>query len=397
MKSTPVLPAQLLPPRRAFFVLGAAIQLALILPAAHATPNQLSFIGMQPCRVMDTRVLYGFGGQFGAPALASGESRDIQLWASPNCPGIPATVQAYALNITVVPAAALSFLTVWPAGTPLPPVSTLNAPEGGVVANGTIVTAGTNGAISIYATDSTDVIVDITGYYGTTTGVAGPQGPAGLPGLIGPQGLTGAMGATGATGPAGPSIAAVTWDSGTAYTNGALVNYNNSLYLALQDVTVGVTPGSDPAIGQWAGVALGSGNSPAGIPLSLADQVVYTSSVPSYFSPAANSPNYANTPQQGDLAIAPNTCTPSMTIYSYAQFPSAGTFTIYSVDMSNAASLSFSLVAPILACNVGSSINGVPQTCTATASGPVVAGTVMTLEASNASADGVFFSAFSCY
>jgi hypothetical protein len=44
-------------------------------------------------------------------------------------------------------------------------VSTLNSYDGRVVANAAIVPAGTNGAISIYVTDPTDVLFDINGYF----------------------------------------------------------------------------------------------------------------------------------------------------------------------------------------------------------------------------------------
>src|SRR5262249_6599188 len=72
-------------------------------------------------------------GSFGGPSLAAGTARDIPIRNS-TC-GIPATAQAYSLNMTVVPPGVLGFLTTWPAGSPQPLVSTLNAPQGGVTAN----------------------------------------------------------------------------------------------------------------------------------------------------------------------------------------------------------------------------------------------------------------------
>ena len=44
-------------------------------------------------------------------------------------------------------------------------ISTLNSPDGRVKANAAIVPAGTNGAVSVYATDTTDVVLDIDGYF----------------------------------------------------------------------------------------------------------------------------------------------------------------------------------------------------------------------------------------
>jgi hypothetical protein len=44
-------------------------------------------------------------------------------------------------------------------------VGTLNSPQAGIVSNAAIVPAGSDGAISIYVSDTTDVIIDIDGYF----------------------------------------------------------------------------------------------------------------------------------------------------------------------------------------------------------------------------------------
>jgi len=59
----------------------------------------------------------------------------------------------------------LSYLTAWPTGASQPLVSTLNSFDGAVVANAAIVPAGTNGAISLFVTNPTHVILDINGYF----------------------------------------------------------------------------------------------------------------------------------------------------------------------------------------------------------------------------------------
>jgi hypothetical protein len=71
------------------------------------------------------------------------------------------------LNITVVPAGPLGYLTIWPSGSARPLVSTLNALDGSVVANAAIVPAGAGGAVDVFVTDRTDVIIDINGYFGS--------------------------------------------------------------------------------------------------------------------------------------------------------------------------------------------------------------------------------------
>jgi M6 family metalloprotease-like protein len=126
-------------------------------------PTGLRFIPVTPCRVADTRAGQGTTGVFGPPSMPGGSTRDFPI-SSSTC-GIPASAQAYSLNITVVPSGPLGFLTVWPSGQTRPLVSTLNALGGDIVANAAIVPAGINGAVSVFATNNTDVIVDINGYF----------------------------------------------------------------------------------------------------------------------------------------------------------------------------------------------------------------------------------------
>jgi hypothetical protein len=122
--------------------------------------NDLAFYPMTPCRITDTRIGTG---TFAGPALAPGVERVFPLRASA-C-GVPANARAYALNITVIPPGTLGFLSAWPTGLPQPGSSTLNAPTGAITANAAIVPAGTNGAISLIATHTTHVIIDINGYF----------------------------------------------------------------------------------------------------------------------------------------------------------------------------------------------------------------------------------------
>lgn len=121
----------------------------------------LVFYPLTPCRVADTR--NGAGDLGGPPPTGGAPGRSIPVLLS-SC-GIPASAQAYALNFTALPQNTLGYLTVWPSGQPQPLVSTLNAPAGAITANGAIVPAGAAGNISVYATDNTDLIVDVSGYF----------------------------------------------------------------------------------------------------------------------------------------------------------------------------------------------------------------------------------------
>ena len=66
----------------------------------------------------------------------------------------------------------LGYLSTWPAGQARPLVSTLNSWTGKVVANAALVPAGNSGAISVFVTNPTDVILDVNGYFGAP-GAAG--------------------------------------------------------------------------------------------------------------------------------------------------------------------------------------------------------------------------------
>jgi hypothetical protein len=123
--------------------------------------SALRFVPITPCRVVDTRVS---NGAFGSPSLAAASSRSFTIPSSTKCT-IPTSAAAYSLNVTVVPHGALGYLTVWPTGQTQPVTSTLNSTDGRIKANAAIIPAGTGGAVSVYATNVTDLVLDIDGYF----------------------------------------------------------------------------------------------------------------------------------------------------------------------------------------------------------------------------------------
>ena len=182
------------------FLATLGIVILCALPAT-AVSGALQFIQIAPCRVADTR---NATGPFGGPSIAGHTSRDFVIPSSA-C-GIPSQATAYSLNVTVVPHGGLGYLTVWPSGQAQPLVSTLNAIDGRVKANAAIVPAGTGGAISVFVTDTTDVVLDINGYFVPGPGTSRlafypltpcriadtrlPNAPLGGPYLVGGQSRT---------------------------------------------------------------------------------------------------------------------------------------------------------------------------------------------------------------
>jgi hypothetical protein len=121
----------------------------------------LAFYPVTPCRAVDTR---NAAGPLGGPYLAAGQTRSFPLLSSTTC-NLPASAEAYSLNVTAVPAGSLGYLTVWPTGQPQPTSSTLNATTGTVTASAAIVPAGSSGAVSVFVQDDSDVVLDVNGYF----------------------------------------------------------------------------------------------------------------------------------------------------------------------------------------------------------------------------------------
>lgn len=132
-------------------------------PSLQAASVPMPFIAITPCRLADTRG-NGFSGAFGPPALASGAPRSFPI--AGQC-GIPANAAAVSANVTVTQTAGPGFLTLYPQGDPLPPVSTLNYDAAGrTLANAAVVPLGAGGGLTVVAgVSGTEVILDVNGYY----------------------------------------------------------------------------------------------------------------------------------------------------------------------------------------------------------------------------------------
>jgi hypothetical protein len=150
------------PPYRSAGVSGGLRTMADISPG-------VGFVAMQPCRVVDTRGGGVFTGAYGPPALAANATRSFDIDSAPHCTGIPAQVEAYSLNFTVVnTTGGPGDLRAWPTGNPpVQTTSVLNWTSANVIiANATIIGAGTNGSIDVTAAGfGTHVLIDINGYF----------------------------------------------------------------------------------------------------------------------------------------------------------------------------------------------------------------------------------------
>ena len=166
-------------------VVAAKVPLAAATKALGDVRADLVYTPVTPCRIVDTRL--GAGG-----ILNLGDTRNwlasnpggtfaTQGGSNSDC-GIPVRPAAAMMNITIAnTGVAPSFISAWPFNQPRPNASTVNwTSVGAQIANAVIVPlctgVGCTADFSVYAASSTDVIVDVTGYFAAprTLGLEGP-------------------------------------------------------------------------------------------------------------------------------------------------------------------------------------------------------------------------------
>jgi hypothetical protein len=151
--------------------------------------SALTFVAVTPCRLVDTRGgIAGFNGvdPFDGPSLPpagtatfpiQSNSEEVTISPAP-CGVIPSIAQAYSFNVTLIPhsSGVVDYISIWPAGSGQPGVSTLNDLQGQIVSNAAIVAAGTpSGGVSVYNSGpaTTDVVIDMNGFFAAPTDLSG--------------------------------------------------------------------------------------------------------------------------------------------------------------------------------------------------------------------------------
>ncbi len=150
---------------------GAALAGAVGATVLHAVPAAaagLGFTPITPYRSLDTRSI---------PKLPSGFYEDWDVWTDQfGNPRIPSTAAAVTFNLTATATeGSPGFMSISPAGVPIPDISTLNwVTAGADIANGGTVSLGTSsdtgpGSVSVFCggvpAAKTWYIIDITGYF----------------------------------------------------------------------------------------------------------------------------------------------------------------------------------------------------------------------------------------
>lgn len=157
----------------AVFVSGAALAGALTVTGMQAwqvsaaiTPGESTFVPIEPCRLLDTRVAFNVG-----PRLAPIGPTEVYVaqvtGTNGECTGIPTDAVGVAMNVTVVGGTTSSNLRLYPAdAATIPNVANLNWSPGATIGNKVDSKLSATGEIAIRnQAGSVDVIADIFGVY----------------------------------------------------------------------------------------------------------------------------------------------------------------------------------------------------------------------------------------
>ncbi len=129
----------------------------------------------KPVRLLDTRP--GASACFTPEAALQGDSTTSQIGTT-TCDGvlIPAGAQALVGNATTVSPQANGFLTLYPANAARPLIASANFQPGVNLNSPFMVGLSPSGQFNIYVASTTDLVVDVTGYYSTQLNDANGQG-----------------------------------------------------------------------------------------------------------------------------------------------------------------------------------------------------------------------------
>jgi hypothetical protein len=136
-------------------------------------PIASSFNGLNPTRLMDTRVGSGtIDGRYAGTGKVT--ANGVVSMETAGRGGLPSGgVGSVALNVTVTGPRAPGFATIWPAGTDRPEASNLNFVTDQTVPNMVIVPVGADGKISLASSANTDVLIDVLGWFSSGPGFTG--------------------------------------------------------------------------------------------------------------------------------------------------------------------------------------------------------------------------------
>jgi CSLREA domain-containing protein len=133
-------------------------------PVVPPTLSPASFISLQPARLLETRPgLTTVDGLFQGGGLVP-RGGTVELTVAGRG-GVPLEAESVALNVTVTEAVGAGFVTVYPCGSDRPLASSLNFVAGETVPNAVVARVGTGGAVCLFVSEGTQLVVDVTGHF----------------------------------------------------------------------------------------------------------------------------------------------------------------------------------------------------------------------------------------
>jgi hypothetical protein len=118
--------------------------------------GQTEYVEVSSQRLFDSRQAL-----FGGAKLAAGSVKQLQVVGQ----FVPPNARAVVLNVTIAEPDASGFATVYPGGAPQPNTSNLNYRAGQAIPNAVIVGLGPTGALNVFTSASTHLLVDVVGYF----------------------------------------------------------------------------------------------------------------------------------------------------------------------------------------------------------------------------------------
>jgi hypothetical protein len=118
--------------------------------------GQSEYVEVPSTRAFDTRLP-----AFGAAKVPGGSTIHVPIVGAV----VPPNARSVVLNVTATDPNAAGFLTVYPGGAAQPPTSNVNYLAGQTIPNAVIVGLGPTGTVDIFSSSTSNVIVDIVGYF----------------------------------------------------------------------------------------------------------------------------------------------------------------------------------------------------------------------------------------
>lgn len=150
----------------------------LVVDVAGYFPDATSLVTLpSPARVLETRGSLSTvdGRMNGVGTLVGGTELVLPIGGRA---GVPADAVSVVLNLTAVAARGGGYLTVYPCGSARPTASNLNVVAGQTVPNAVVARLGVGGAVCVFSLPTTDVVVDVAGFFADTTVLVPLDAPA---------------------------------------------------------------------------------------------------------------------------------------------------------------------------------------------------------------------------